>query len=160
LSSAPLAIVLLLLAVVPALCEEFFFRGFVLSGLSTGLRKWPVIVATGAIFGVYHFMIERIPVTATLGIVLALVCWQSRSIFPGMLAHLMHNSALMVIASLPRLQQLLHLSDVGDTQHLPARVLLPALVLFAAGLVIAASMRWRDPAAGGPPFQRVNEMHS
>jgi len=141
LADAPLWMVILFFAVVPAICEEFFFRGFVLSGLSTSLRKWPAIIATGAIFGVYHFMIERIPVTALLGIALAFLCWQARSIFPAILAHLMHNGVLMIVGNLPRVADYLGFSDAAAGGHLPARVLLPAAILFGGGLAMAASIR-------------------
>ena len=82
LSAAPLWIVLLLLAIVPAITEEFCFRGFLLSGIARGMSKWPAILLAGLIFGIFHFMIDRIPITALVGVVLAYLCWQSRSIWP------------------------------------------------------------------------------
>ena len=147
LGDTSLWLIVLLMAVGPAICEEFFFRGFVLSGLSSSLRKWPAILATGVIFGVYHFMIDRIPVTALLGMMLAYLCWQARSIFPAILAHMMHNAALMVIGNLPRLADWLGLSSAAEGP-LPARVLIPAAVLFTAGLAIAASIRVRARIGG------------
>ncbi|MHC4236086.1 MAG: ABC transporter permease subunit/CPBP intramembrane protease, partial [Planctomycetota bacterium] len=45
---------LLLLALIPAVSEEALFRGFLLSGLSAAQRKWPAIIASGCIFGVFH----------------------------------------------------------------------------------------------------------
>jgi sodium transport system permease protein len=158
LAAAPPVLVVLLMAIVPGICEEFFFRGFVLSALSTSLRKWSAIAATGAIFGVYHFVIDKIPVTALLGMMLAYLCWQSRSIFPAMLAHVMHNSVVLIIGWLavhyPRIEQLLHLGAVTGNQRLPSRILLPAIILFAAGLALAASIRQRDPHAAGFPVLR------
>jgi ABC-2 type transport system permease protein/sodium transport system permease protein len=145
LSGVPVSLVILLLAIMPALCEEFFFRGFVLSGLSSGLRKWPAIAAAGAIFAIYHFLIDRVPVTFFLGVMLAYVCWQSRSLLPGILVHMMHNSAAMVINALPGLQKALRLSDVPEGQPLPAHILIPAAILFAAALVLVASIRRHDP---------------
>jgi ABC-2 type transport system permease protein/sodium transport system permease protein len=141
LSAAPLWLVVLLLAVVPAICEEFLFRGFLLSGLSTGLRKWQTIFAVGLIFGVYHFMIERIPVTALMGIVLAYLCWQSRSIFPAMLAHALHNGLIMALSGVPEVLEWLGLTDAAPDAPLPPRVLIPALLLFAAGVGVAISIR-------------------
>ncbi|MEP0841853.1 MAG: CPBP family intramembrane metalloprotease, partial [Phycisphaerae bacterium] len=96
----PLWLILLLLSVVPAVCEEWLFRGFILSGLSAHLRKWPAILATGAIFGIYHFMIEKIPLTALLGVLLAYLAWQGRSLYPAVLAHAMHNAAGVVLGAL------------------------------------------------------------
>lgn len=141
LAAVPLWQIILLMAVVPAVCEELFFRGFLLSGLSQGMRKWPAILLTGLIFGIFHFIMDRVPVTALLGVCLALVCWQTRSIWPGILFHLMHNSLLMILNSVsPEMIKRLGVPDeVGGL--LPARTIVPALILFAAGLIIVAGMR-------------------
>jgi membrane protease YdiL (CAAX protease family) len=97
--SLGLPMVLLLVAVAPAFCEELLFRGFVLSGLATGLRKWGTILIVGVVFGAFHFALLRFPITAALGAILAYVCWQSRSVWPGMLVHVMHNGTFMLIAA-------------------------------------------------------------
>lgn len=137
--AAPLWQVLLLLAVVPAVAEELFFRGFLLSGLSQGLRKWPAILFSALIFGIFHFIMDRVPVTALLGVALGYLCWQTRSIWPAMLFHLMHNGLLMTLNAVsPETVEWLGVPDeLGGL--LPARVLLSTLVAFAAGLLIASS---------------------
>lgn len=141
LATVPLWQVLVLMAIVPAIAEELFFRGFLLSGLLQGMRKWPAILITGATFGIFHFMIDRVPITAMLGVVLAYVCWQSRSIWPCMLIHAMHNGLLMIINAVsPETVERLGIPETA-AGLLPARVFVPAVVLFAAGLAIAASIR-------------------
>src|SRR5690606_34465220 len=42
--SQPLTLMLLCIAVVPAVSEELFFRGFLQSGLGTSMRKWPTLL--------------------------------------------------------------------------------------------------------------------
>ncbi|MBI4580175.1 MAG: CPBP family intramembrane metalloprotease, partial [Planctomycetes bacterium] len=141
--SAPLWQVLLLLAIVPAVAEELFFRGFVLSGLSQGLSKWPAILTAALTFGIYHFILDRVPVTALLGICLAWLCWQSRSILPCVLFHALHNGLLMGLDRLsPGTLRWLGVSD-GVGGFLPAGVFGAALLLFLAGLAIVGSMRRR-----------------
>ncbi|HOJ72917.1 MAG TPA: ABC transporter permease subunit/CPBP intramembrane protease [Phycisphaerae bacterium] len=145
LAAAPLWQVVLLLAVVPAVCEELFFRGFLLSGLAQGLRKGSAIILAGLVFGIFHFIMDRVPVTALLGICLGYVCWQARSIWPGILFHALHNGLLMVLNAVsPETVKWLGMPDeLGGL--LPARVLVPALALFAAGLCLAASCNRRAP---------------
>jgi ABC-2 type transport system permease protein/sodium transport system permease protein len=146
LAAAPLWQVLLMMALVPAVSEEFFFRGFLLSGLSQGLRKWTAILAAGLVFGIYHFIFDRVPVTALLGICLAFLCWQTRSIWPGMLFHLLHNGLLMTLNSIsPDTVRRLGVPD-EVTGLLPLRVFGPAAFLFVAGLLIIASIRTRSEA--------------
>jgi len=95
----PIGTVIVLIALMPAVCEELLFRGFLLSGLKASTRKWPAILASAAIFGVFHFFVFKFPVTVGLGVVLGYLCWQSGSILPGLVMHLLHNSisALSVV---------------------------------------------------------------
>ncbi|MCH7994668.1 MAG: ABC transporter permease subunit [Planctomycetes bacterium] len=129
---------LLLVAVVPAVCEELLFRGFFLSGLMKSARPATAILVSAAVFAVFHFLLFKFLVTAVLGVVFAYLCWRSRSILPGMVAHLLHNAigALMVIE--PSLPQKLGIeSSDGDTwAHLPAHVLLPGVAVFVLALIL------------------------
>lgn len=79
------------LALIPAFCEEFFFRGFVLSGLRSGLGKWASLLIVAVAFGLNHHLVYRLIGTSALGLLLGLVVIQHRSIWPSMIAHLMHN---------------------------------------------------------------------
>lgn len=83
--------VLLLLAVIPAMCEEFFFRGFALSGLKESFGKFGAVAAVALAFGISHQSIFRLPITITLGIVLGALVLRFGSLFPAMLVHMMHN---------------------------------------------------------------------
>jgi len=137
LARSPLWLVLILLAIAPAVSEELFFRGFLLSGLSASLRKWPAIVACALIFGVFHFMVERIPLTALMGIALGYVCWQSRSILPGIFFHACHNAWPMVFAKLPDTAHWLGMVNTsGEPTHLRIPVIIAAVCTFLLGLLI------------------------
>jgi len=143
LAGQPLWQVLLLLAVIPAVAEEWLFRGFYLSGTAASLKKWSAIITVSIIFGIYHFMIDRIPVTALLGVMLAYLCWQSRSIFPGMIVHAMHNASLLVMA---RSETLVGwMGRVEDSQpdkmHLHTYIQIPAAIMFVLGILILISIR-------------------
>lgn len=87
----PLTLVFFL-ALVPALCEELFFRGYALSGLTKSLgRIWAVLVVAIA-FGLFHVSAQRMLITTGLGVLLGLLAIQFRSIWAPMLAHFMHNA--------------------------------------------------------------------
>lgn len=145
LAAAPIALVVFLLAIVPAVCEEFLFRGFLLSGVGSSFRKWPAILTVALVFSIFHFMIDRMPVTALLGVMLGYLCWQCRSIWPGILVHVLHNGTTTVIARFPEACAWLGFVEGSEDSppHLPARVLIPALVVFVMGLAIIASIRDR-----------------
>lgn len=102
-ASGSLLSIVLAMAVVPAIAEEFFFRGFVLSSLhrSSAIRQ---IVISGLLFGVFHvissnvFSIERLLPTAFLGLVLGWIAWKTRSLFPGIALHALHNGLMFTLA--------------------------------------------------------------
>jgi len=137
---------LLLLAVVPALCEELLFRGVLLSGLASASRKWTAILASAAIFGVFHFVLFRFPVTAGLGVVLALLCWSARSIVPAILAHLLHNGISVGTAIRPEWRETLGIHTDASFAHLPIPVLLIGGIVFVAGFLLTLRRERPDPA--------------
>ena len=57
-NQAPLWLKLVVLAAVPAIAEEFFFRGFLLSGLRSALPRWRAIVLSAVLFGLFHVIVR------------------------------------------------------------------------------------------------------
>lgn len=100
----PKGVLVLCLAIVPAICEEWFFRGLLLQSLRSKNRDWVAIVLSGVAFGLFHFVVEssvaplRFFVTAVLGMVLAWVCLRSGSLWPGVLLHGINNGILTTLA--------------------------------------------------------------
>jgi ABC-2 type transport system permease protein/sodium transport system permease protein len=101
--NAPLAFVLFVLGVLPALLEELFFRGYLFSALLSASRPRPAILTSALLFGVFHVVtagglaFERLAPSALLGIVLGWLCWKSGSIIPGAILHAVHNSLLVFL---------------------------------------------------------------
>jgi len=149
LANAPLWELVLLLAIIPAVAEELLFRGFFLSGTAESLKKWPAILTVSVIFGIYHAMTTRIPITLLLGILLAYVCWQSKSLLPGIIIHMMHNAWSAILIHYPQLALRLGIPQEQEIAqaHLPAHVQIPAAVMFLLGLLIVMSIRERETEA-------------
>jgi ABC-2 type transport system permease protein/sodium transport system permease protein len=138
----PFALALVFIAVIPAVSEELLFRGFLLSGLRSASRKWTAIIVTAVVFAVFHFFFFRFAVTAVLGVVLAYLCWQSRSIFPAMVAHFLHNGVGATLIYFPQAAQWLGMGDGSEEaaawSHLPVAVLIVGCAALAAGLFATA----------------------
>jgi len=82
----------LLLAVLPAICEELAFRGFILSGLRhLGSKRW-AIGLSAVFFGMAHGIIQQSLSATALGLVIGYVAVQTGSLVPGMLFHMTYNS--------------------------------------------------------------------
>ena len=92
----PFPVVILAVAVTPAICEELLFRGF----LFAGLRRHGALVAilvTALLFAVMHGSIYRLLPTFFLGVVFGWVRLTTRSVAPGMIAHALNNGALVAL---------------------------------------------------------------
>ncbi len=84
--------VVLLLAVLPAICEEFAFRGFILSGLRHMGHKWRAILFSSLFFGIAHGMLQQSIMAATFGMLIGYIAVQSGSLFPCIAFHATHNA--------------------------------------------------------------------
>lgn len=99
-SVSPL-LVLFALGVMPALCEEFFFRGYLLGALRGRMPAWLAIGISAVLFGFFHLSVggliatERVLSSTLLGVVLGWLCWRTGSIFPGIVLHALHNGLML-----------------------------------------------------------------
>jgi membrane protease YdiL (CAAX protease family) len=136
----PFALVLLFIAVIPAVSEELLFRGFLLSGLRSSAHKWTAIIVTAVVFAVFHFFFFRFAVTAVLGVVLAYLCWQSRSVIPAIVTHFLHNGVGATLIYYPQVSQWIGMGDAtGEAaawSHLPVGPLMVGCAAFLIGLFI------------------------
>lgn len=90
-SISPVASVIVL-AVVPAVCEELMFRGFLLSSLkSTG--KPAAVIITGLLFGIFHIDILRLLPAAIMGAAFAYIAFETESVILPMVFHFINNLA-------------------------------------------------------------------
>ena len=90
------AAAILVIAIMPAVCEELLMRGFILSSFK-GHNKILAIVIVGVMFGILHFDPYRFVPTAILGMVSAYIVIKTKSLVLPMLYHLVNNT-LSVIA--------------------------------------------------------------
>jgi sodium transport system permease protein len=87
-----------LMALLPAICEELAFRGFILSGLRHLGHKWWAIAASSLMFGVTHSVLQQSFNACVVGALIGYIAVQSGSILPGMVFHFTHNSVGLVMA--------------------------------------------------------------
>jgi sodium transport system permease protein len=130
-------------AIAPAICEEWFFRGYLLGSLRGRLPGWAAIAATGILFGLFHVFVSggpggvRLLPSTLLGLVLGWICWRTKSIFPGILLHATHNGLLLLVG---RYQD--ELAKVGfgvqEQEHLPRLW----LVVAACGVMLGVGLIW------------------
>jgi membrane protease YdiL (CAAX protease family) len=88
---------LFMLALLPAICEEIFFRGMLLYGLRGRLSPVRLALVNGLVFGLFHVALFRILPAGYLGVVLAAVTLITGSIFPAMLWHALNNGFVLLM---------------------------------------------------------------
>jgi len=93
---------LLVAVLIAPLCEELFFRGFVLMGLLRAHPVWLAIGFSGLIFAIAHADPSSFPVLLCIGLALGFLRWRTRSLWPSILLHLLNNGlgALLIILAM------------------------------------------------------------
>jgi sodium transport system permease protein len=143
--------ILLALAVVPGVCEEFFFRGLFFTSLRAVTTPWRTIIATAVLFGLFHVVAatvlapERFLPSVFLGLVLGWVRYRTGSVLPCMLLHVVHNGLVLLIVHW-RNALAEHGFGVEDASHLPATWLAVAAVGAVVALVMLA-LTYRAPSS-------------
>lgn len=89
-----------LIGILPAICEELAFRGFILSGLRHLGHKWWAISLSAIAFGMAHFILQQKISAAAVGLVIGLIAVQTGSLIPCMIFHAIFNSLTLLTARL------------------------------------------------------------
>ena len=84
---------------VPAICEETLYRGYVMRAFQKSWGIWPAIIVSGLLFGLYHIQLSNLIPLATLGMLFAYITWVSESIIPAIIAHLVNNGGSVLVGT-------------------------------------------------------------
>lgn len=90
----------LLIALLPAVCEEITFRGFILSGLRHSGHKWWAIGITAVAFGIVHFFLQQKISAIALGMLIGYLAVQTSSIIPCIIFHAIYNGMMITFGRL------------------------------------------------------------
>lgn len=133
-----LFLALFYIGVVPAVCEEIMFRGYVMRSLE---KSWGVMVAifvSGLIFGLYHLQITNILPLSALGILFAYVTYISDSLIPAMVAHLVNNGGQVVLSKF--YPEMLDAKITPDTE-MPFLLIFISMILTSGLLFLMHKMK-------------------
>ena len=127
----------LMVALTPALCEETFFRGLMLSGLRRW-GGWAAIGITALLFGLLHGSIYRLLPTFILGLVLGYAVWRSGSLYCSILIHGLNNGLIVTLIWSNGGKQM-------DIQSVPWSLTLGALAIMGIGLALLTRPKSMSP---------------
>lgn len=87
---------IVLTGIFPAICEEFFNRG----GLLTTIRgSYPMMVTValmGVEFGLFHQNITQVFYTMLFGVLMSFMTLKCKSLYPAMIVHFMNNTIAVI----------------------------------------------------------------
>ena len=128
-SIANLLYILIAIAIIPAITEEFIFRGVILGEYNAmGTKHSTAVFLSAAMFAMLHFNLYQFPVYFFGGIVLGYVTVITNSVFCAMMVHLLNN-----VVSLLFEPQLLRLISQTDS---PVFVLFILAIIFIGFLIL------------------------
>jgi sodium transport system permease protein len=124
---------LVVFLVLPALCEELAFRGFILSGLRRRFRPWTAVLLSSFLFALYQMNVFQFLPHFLVGVVLALLVTRTGSVWSAMVFHLIWE----VLVRWPLLQPdlLRRFEDALSGSSLLRLVLIPGCLILAAPLL-------------------------
>ncbi len=90
--AAPWLTVLFLMALVPAICEELAFRGFIFGGLVRHRGRLRAVVITALLFGISHGVLQQSIAATIMGLLLGWIALRTGSVLPSILVHFTNNA--------------------------------------------------------------------
>ncbi|NMA94447.1 MAG: CPBP family intramembrane metalloprotease, partial [Clostridiales bacterium] len=138
-------VALICIAIMPAVVEEFLFRGVVLRSYEKMGKKVSVIMS-GLLFALLHMNLASLPSIIFLGIIISYLVQRSDSIISGFLYHFTNNTIAITIVYISNMV-LSKLDDlagpaIDDISDMPIETFLAGLIgvgiiaLFSLGMFI------------------------
>lgn len=85
-------------AVIGPIAEELTFRGLGFYLLESFVGPTATILVLGVMFGLWHGLVEALPVLVIFGLCLAYLRARTDSIYPGMVLHAFFNASALILA--------------------------------------------------------------
>jgi len=82
---------LIIMAIMPAICEELLHRGIILSCFKSLKKEWLIVLCCGLAFGIFHLDLYRFLPTGISGALMAYIAIKTGSMIIGMILHFFTN---------------------------------------------------------------------
>lgn len=127
----------LIIAVMPAICEETLHRGFILSSLKPIKSVAAIVLLNGLIFGIFHLDPYRFIPTMMLGCAFAYIALKTDSIVLTMLFHFINNllSVISMFTAQTSYETVQDTADIYSSLKL-ATIIGVGLIYTAIGFVL------------------------
>ena len=148
-SGGLVVLVLLVIAIIPAISEETLFRGVMLGCMEEDCGTVNSVLIVGLCFALFHASPIQTVYQFACGCIFALLAVRSRSVLPSMLVHLLNNGIIIVLDACG-LDTSGNMFDWAPTWAAILVTVLSALVLIACVAFLFFDKKpMRTRAAGG-----------
>ena len=86
------------MSVLPAICEELAFRGFIFGGLLRTNGVLRAIVVSALFFGFTHPVLQQSIAASLMGLILGLIAWRTGGVICTILVHAINNALSLTMA--------------------------------------------------------------
>lgn len=132
------ALYFIVAAMSAGICEEIFFRGFMLSSYRR-LGKNRAIIISALLFGVFHFNIQNIIGPVILGIIFGNLVYRTNSIFAGIVGHITNNTVALTLglytSYLMNKKEIIEVVERGTTKN---DIIISAIFLGIIAIICSA----------------------
>jgi membrane protease YdiL (CAAX protease family) len=136
-SSIPEGIfVVAVIAVVPAICEEAMFRGFIQRSFEFKIKPFSAALITAIFFGLYHFNPYGVIPLILLGLYFGFAAYISNSIIIPVILHFLNNFAAVMLFFIFGDEDLIKSSPTGDVDIQSASFTFFGLLIVFSGVII------------------------
>lgn len=134
LTSQSAVVLILVVALMPAIGEELLFRGFVMGTLKNKCTGVIAVLVTTLLFAAYHMSLIKMFTIGIIGFGLTYAAYKSGSIVTSMCMHFLNNLLSVLITKYP--EQMQHVLPVLFKESLSASdlLLMIAVILICAAL--------------------------
>lgn len=97
-SGLQLAANILVMAMIPAVCEELMFRGWLLRRLAKCTSRHAAVLISAAVFSFIHFQFFGFVPRMLMGMALGYIYLYTGSLFAPILVHFMNNAVVVILS--------------------------------------------------------------
>lgn len=128
---------ILVVAVMPGICEEIMFRGNILKGYKS-LGENKAILYTAILFGLFHFNFQNLFGPIFLGFILGILNKKTNSIYSSIVGHSFNNALAISIGYLG--ENLSFLGNISGSIYMTNKEIFSTLAFFALISIISSTV--------------------
>lgn len=122
-------LVIITISIVPAICEEVMFRGYIQRSFGFKFKPHTAAILTAVFFSLYHFNPYGFIPLAIIGFYLGFAAYTSQSLFIPIILHFLNNFFAVMLYFIIGDDELFQ-SNVSDAASLDTNVMYFVLLLF------------------------------